>query len=175
MKFASLSYILLYFLNFCTDLALSATPSDECEVCVSMVKRFAATLDNSIKDNPKEIEKAFKVFCKGTKSKENQFCYYLGGLEESATGILKKLSEPLAVPLPPEVICRKLKAVDSQICELHYDKQIDFKTVDLKKLKVKELKKILNTWDETCDGCVEKADIIKRIEELKPKYVRDEL
>lgn len=38
-----------------------------------MVKRFAATLDNSIKDNPKEIEKAFKVFGKGTKSKENQF------------------------------------------------------------------------------------------------------
>lgn len=50
------------------------------------------------------------------------------------------------------------------------DKQIDLSTVDLKKLKVKDLKKILNDWDENCDGCLEKPDFIKRIEELKPKY-----
>lgn len=50
------------------------------------------------------------------------------------------------------------------------DKQIDLNNVDLKKLKVKDLKKILNDWDETCDGCLEKPDFIKRIEELKPKY-----
>jgi mesencephalic astrocyte-derived neurotrophic factor len=50
------------------------------------------------------------------------------------------------------------------------DKQIDLNTVDLKKLKVRDLKKILSDWDETCDGCLEKPDFIKRIEELKPKY-----
>ena len=42
--------------------------------------------------------------------------------------------------------------------------------MDLKKLKVRDLKKILNDWDETCEGCLEKPDFIKRIEELKPKY-----
>ena len=55
------------------------------------------------------------------------------------------------------------------------DKTIDIKSVDLKKLKVRDLKKILNEWDESCDGCLEKADFIKRIEQLKPKYVRNEL
>jgi mesencephalic astrocyte-derived neurotrophic factor len=50
------------------------------------------------------------------------------------------------------------------------DKQIDINTVDLKKLKVRDLKKILNDWEETCDGCLEKPDYIKRIEELKPLY-----
>ena len=35
-----------------------------------------------------------------------------------------------------------------QVCELTYEKQIDFSTVDLKKLKVKDLKKILSEWDE---------------------------
>ena len=49
-----------------------------------------------------------------------------------------------------------------QICELTYEKQIDFSTVDLKKLKVKDLKKILNDWDETCDGCLEKGDFIRK-------------
>ena len=55
------------------------------------------------------------------------------------------------------------------------EKQIDLKTIDLKKLKVRDLKKILNDWDETCDGCLEKGDFIKRIEELKPKHIREEL
>ena len=55
------------------------------------------------------------------------------------------------------------------------DKTIDIKSVDLKKLKVRDLRKILSEWDEACDGCIEKADFIKRIEELKPKYVRSEL
>lgn len=50
------------------------------------------------------------------------------------------------------------------------EKQIDINTVDLKKLKVRDLRKILSDWDETCDGCIEKTDFIKRIEELKPKY-----
>lgn len=55
------------------------------------------------------------------------------------------------------------------------DKTIDLKTVDLKKLKVRDLKKILSDWDEVCEGCIEKTDFIKRIQELKPKYLKDEL
>lgn len=55
------------------------------------------------------------------------------------------------------------------------EKSIDVKTVDLKKLKVRDLKKILSDWDEACDDCIEKGDFIKRIELLKPKYVKAEL
>lgn len=55
------------------------------------------------------------------------------------------------------------------------EKTIDLKTVDLKKLKVRELKKILSDWDERCEGCLEKPDFIKRIEELKPLYSKEEL
>jgi len=55
------------------------------------------------------------------------------------------------------------------------EKSIDVKTVDLKKLKVRDLKKILSDWDETCEDCIEKGDFIKRIEVLKPKYVREDL
>lgn len=59
----------------------------------------------------------------------------------------------------------------SLICII--EKQIDLSAVDLKKLKVRDLKKILNDWDETCDGCLEKTDYIRRIEELKPKYYKE--
>lgn len=58
---------------------------------------------------------------------------------------------------------------------IHYpalpaDKQIDLSTVDLKKLRVKELKKILDDWGEMCKGCAEKSDYIRKINELMPKY-----
>lgn len=50
------------------------------------------------------------------------------------------------------------------------DKQLDLTTVDLKKLKVKDLKKILEEWGESCKGCAEKSDFIRKITELMPKY-----
>ncbi|CAG9584589.1 unnamed protein product [Danaus chrysippus] len=143
----------------------------ECEVCVKTVDKFAATLSDDVKKDPKKIELEFKKFCKGSKNKENRFCYYLGGLEESATGILGELSKPLSWSMPSDKICEKLRKKDAQICDLRFDKQIDLNNVDLKKLKVRDLKKILNDWDEVCDGCIEKTDFIKRIEELKPKYM----
>ena len=124
---------------------------------------------------PDLIEAEFKKFCADLKLKENRFCYYLGGTEDAATGILGEMSKPLSWAMPSEKVCEKLKKKDKQVCELRYDKQIDLKNVDLKKLKVRDLKKILNDWDENCEGCIEKGDFIKRIEELKPKYVRDEL
>lgn len=63
----------------------------------------------------------------------------------------------------------------SNFCSLITEKQIDLNNVDLKKLKVRDLKKILNDWDESCNDCLEKGDYIKRIETLKPKYMRNEL
>ena len=73
--------------------------------------------------------------------------------------------------MPADKICReKLLKKDSQICDLKYEKQIDVNSVDLKKLKVKDLKKILNDWGEDTVGLAEKSDFIRRIEELKPKF-----
>lgn len=50
------------------------------------------------------------------------------------------------------------------------DKQIDLSTADLRKLRVKELRRILDDWGEVCKGCAEKSDFIRRIHELMPKY-----
>jgi len=162
-------------------LSLSQVPLSEglkkgdCEVCVSVLDRFKETLTKDELTVPAKIEEKFRKFCKPLKTKDNRFCYFLGGTADAATGILGEMSKPMSWGMPSDKICEKLKKKDKQICELTYEKQIDFKTVDLKKLKVKELKKILNDWDEGCDGCLEKADFIRRIEELKPKHVREEL
>jgi hypothetical protein len=51
------------------------------------------------------------------------------------------------------------------------ERQIDINGVDLNKLKVKDLKKILNDWGEPSDF-IEKSEFIKRINEVKEKYVK---
>ena len=56
------------------------------------------------------------------------------------------------------------------LCVCFIEKQIDLSNVDLKKLKVKELKKILNQWGEECRGCAEKSDFVNRINDLKPLH-----
>ncbi|CAL1276650.1 unnamed protein product [Larinioides sclopetarius] len=147
----------------------------ECEVCVGVLTKFEKSLDSSEKSTPQKIEAKFREFCLTVKKSEERFCYYIGGLEESATKIVAEMSRPLSYGLPIDKICEKLKKKDQQICDLRYEKTIDLKTVDLKKLKVRDLKKILSDWDERCEGCIEKADFIKRIEELKPQYSREEL
>lgn len=50
------------------------------------------------------------------------------------------------------------------------EKQIDLTKVNLKKLKVKDLKKILSDWDEQCKGCTEKSDFISKIKDLMPVH-----
>lgn len=152
-----------------------ALKDGDCEVCVKTVEVFASKLDEVTKKDTKKIENEFRAFCKTASNKEQRFCYYIGGVEESATGILGELSKPLSWSMPAEKICEKLKKRDAQICDLRFDKQIDVNSVDLKKLKVKDLKKILTDWNEECDGCLEKADYIRRIEDLKQKHVKTEL
>lgn len=149
---------------------VSSLKEGDCEVCIATINKFVDTLSDDVKKDPKKIEDQFRKYCKNSKGKENRFCYYLGGLEESATGTLGDMSKPVSYHMPADKICEKLKKKDAQICDLRFDKQIDLNAVDLKKLKVRDLKKILSDWDETCDGCLEKPDFIKRIEELKPKY-----
>ncbi|OPJ80866.1 putative RNA-binding protein 15B [Patagioenas fasciata monilis] len=143
----------------------------ECEVCVTFLGRFYQSLkDNDVEFTPASIEKELLKSCKEAKGKENRLCYYVGATSDAATKIINEVSKPMSHHIPVEKICEKLKKKDSQICELKYDKQIDLSTADLRKLRVKELRRILDDWGETCKGCAEKSDFIRRIHELMPNY-----
>lgn len=156
---------------FAPSIVNGALKEGECEVCVGFLDRFYKSLkDNNVKFTNEDIEKALMKTCKDAKGKENRLCYYIGATSDAATKIVNEVSKPLSHHIPVEKICEKLKKKDGQICELKYDKQVDLTTVDLKKLKVKELKKILEEWGESCKGCVEKSDFIRKINELMPKY-----
>jgi len=71
----------------------------------------------------------------------------------------------------PKKLCERLKKKDLVICELKYDKKINYEEVDFTKLRVKELKQILSEWKEKCVGCTGKEDFLRLIEQVKHKHV----
>merc|ERR1711976_460399 len=148
----------------------------ECEVCISVVNKMIKAGSDAGASSMDDFKKIVKDTCKDLKQRENRFCYYIGATDDAATTMVNEVAKPMSFHMPAEKICEKLKPKDSQICELKYEKQLDWKNINLQKMRVKELKKILSDWGENCGAhCVEKFDFIKKIEELKPKYVRDEL
>lgn len=160
--------LVLAFTSVTYGKKLTEATVNNCEVCVKFLSGFIDTLESDVKSTPAKIETAFRKLCKTSKKDDNRFCYYMGGTEDSATSILGELSKPISWGMPAEKVCMKLYRKDEQICELKYDVQLDLAKVDLKKLKVKDLKNILGDWDEQCKGCTEKSDFIARIEELMP-------
>eukprot|EP01136_Pigoraptor_vietnamica_P019924 Opistho-1_new@68116 len=156
-------------------LRASAADANTCEVCVKVVSTVAATLTPEEAKNEVAIEDKFREYCKTAVNKENRFCYYVGGTEDAATGMLREISRPLISGLPHDKVCERLKKKDAQICELKYDKPIDLKAVDINKLRVKELRKVLADWGEECKGCAEKSDFIRKINEVRGKHEKSDL
>ncbi|KAK3103651.1 hypothetical protein FSP39_020763 [Pinctada imbricata] len=173
MRLPTTEAVLAVFLSLIVVSTCAKIKEGECEVCVKVLGRFITdVVTDDLKKDPKAIEEAFMDFCKNLRGKEERFCYYIGGLKTSATYILGAMAKPISWSMPALKVCEKLKDKDPQICDLKYDKQIDLSKVDLKKLKVKDLKKILSDWneDQACKGCAEKSDFIRVVEELMPKY-----
>ena len=61
----------------------------------------------------------------------------------------RDISGSLARGINAKRLCTRMKKKDAQMCELRYEKKIDVKNTDLKKLRVKELRKIAD--DESID------------------------
>uniref|UniRef100_A0A183BKN7 Mesencephalic astrocyte-derived neurotrophic factor homolog n=1 Tax=Globodera pallida TaxID=36090 RepID=A0A183BKN7_GLOPA len=106
---------------------------------------------------------------KGVDEKKEKLCFFIGAHPDSATSVLGDIAKPLSFHKPPKKVCSELKEKDSQICTLKYDKPIDWDSLVLEKMRVKQLKELLQKLGDSCKGCTEKVDYITRINELKPK------
>uniref|UniRef100_A0A3Q3FHC4 Mesencephalic astrocyte-derived neurotrophic factor n=1 Tax=Labrus bergylta TaxID=56723 RepID=A0A3Q3FHC4_9LABR len=117
-------------------------------VCVSFLGKFYQSLtDNNVKFTSADIENAIVRPAKMLKAKKT--CYYIGATSDAATKMINEVSKPLSYHAPVEKICEKLKKKDMQICELKYGKNETNSGPDHRgpeKLKVKDLKKILEEW-----------------------------
>ncbi|CAK9294679.1 unnamed protein product [Gordionus sp. m RMFG-2023] len=150
---------------------IDAKSKNKCEVCVKLFENFYSIpgQDFSSKDI---IKSNLEKFCESiTDKKQHKICVNIGAIENSPTSLMGSTTGYLFGKYPPERICELLGALDMEICELKYDRPVDWN--NLKSMRIKELRKILNDWNEACHACTEKIEFIKRIEELKPKYFKE--
>lgn len=165
--------IVLWLCAYCFELVSAKLKGDDCEVCIGFLTKFNKRLRELDLGSPSEerLEIELMSACKQAKDKDEKFCYYIGASDIAATKLIKSVTKPLSYSKPVEKICEDLKKKDGEICLLKYEKEIDFSTVDLTKLRVKELKRILGNWGEDCRGCAEKTDYISKINLVKHQHI----
>uniref|UniRef100_A0A8C6XNH1 Cerebral dopamine neurotrophic factor n=1 Tax=Naja naja TaxID=35670 RepID=A0A8C6XNH1_NAJNA len=138
-------------------------------LCQDFLERFYSSLKEKHSDfSMASIEEELIKACMKAKGKEHLLLPW--GYEDAAAKILTEVSRPMSGHVPAAKICEKLKKVDLQICELKHERQLDLTSVDLPKMRVAELKKILEGWGELCRACAEKTDFVNLIKEVAPKH-----
>lgn len=156
---------------------------------MGVVDKFKSAIREKKPSNQNEWDSMIRGTCsKVTHPKEKRFCWYIGASKDSATNIFREITRPLSFNMPSLNVCKKLKKLDAITCGLRYqgptqvedvsDKpsgssNMNINNIDwdnLQKLRIKQLKQILDNWNEVCSGCVEKSEFIARIQQLRGKY-----
>ena len=142
-------------------------------VCLKVIDVFAQAVKTKKLKTPEAVEREIEKICRDKKGpltdkKEERMCWYLGAMvrarkqhvrlsrgacrlqKDSATYLLREVSQPLLNSLPTERLCERLKTKDVAICELQYgarwslrplsdrlhrcfaEKKLDLSTVDIK-------------------------------------------
>lgn len=109
--------------------------------------------------------KPVEKICEGLKKKDAQIC----DLRYGTSFTFSHISTEFCFTICFFIKCFKKKLIF--LPSYFSEKEIDWNTVELKKLKVRELRKILNQWGEDCLGCAEKTDFIDKIEQVKRTHV----
>ena len=114
-------------------------------VCKAVIDEIDKLLTVKDREDVASVEKVMQKYCDTTKGKDKTMCYYMGigdSTSGTAGGVKSDISSSLSRGINAKRLCNRLKTKDAQMCELKYEKKIDVKNTDLKKLRVKELRKI---------------------------------
>ena len=149
----------------------------ECEVCIQNLEYIDAMLpEKSDKRSVAKVEEAIGKHC--TKSgfgsewkpnpalkspKDVKMCYYFEPIK-------KAVAQPFSSGMPKQKVCQKLKKDNPEICDVRYPIKVEKKDgekVNYGKMRVKDLKKILDQRGEKCSGCTEKHEYVKKCEDTE--------
>lgn len=111
-----------------------------------------------------KIESLIEKQCEkiGDTKPMSKMCYYM-------LGVKRTVSKDMKQGAPAELACKRYTAADDSICELRFPKKLDA-SMNLEKMRVKELRHLMQEYEVECINCLEKSDMIKRIREtiMKP-------
>merc|ERR1712080_253763 len=157
---------LTHFLALALVCALSLSPvSAACKdpvVCKQWYNDIFNTIDYSWSNE--KVEKTIEKHCAkiGDVKPFSKMCYYM-------MGVKRKVSTDMLQGAPAELACKRYAAMDPDIRTLRFPKKAD-PNMNLEKMRVKELRHLMQEYEVECPNCLEKSDMIKRIREtiLKP-------
>jgi len=100
-------------------------------------------------------------------------CYYMGIQTDkgqgSAGGSKKDIAGMFSRGIEPDRICKRTKKKDMQMCELRYPRQVELSKINLDKMRVKDLRRLMDEQGLTCKGCTEKSEFVAKIKEFVAK------
>jgi|UniRef100_A0A7S3BB24 hypothetical protein len=162
----------------CAAVAALATPARaECEVCVAVVDKIRESMPKKERSKMEFWEEAIDGYC-GTvdgwgsskamaaDDKEKKLCY-------AFTPIKKEVARPAAMGMPSLKVCQRASKTDGTICEIKHPKpppDLTKMTVEeIKKMRVRKLKDLLNEHKISYKGLVEKDEFVKLVLDKRQK------
>jgi len=148
----------------------------ECEVCISNLDRIEKLIPKEKRSDKNAIEKAITTHCTlsgfGSEWKPNplldnpkdvKMCYYFEPIKKS-------ISQPFSTGMPKAQVCKRLMKDNPEVCEVKYPIKIEKKEgeqIDYNSMRVKQLKTLLDQRGVKCQGCSEKSEFVKRLQETE--------
>jgi hypothetical protein len=155
-------------------LELTNSKTDKCSilVCVQVIDSVRKTLSKSDSSNKPAIEQALGAFCanKDDKltAKEKKICYYLDPIK-------RDVAQPFSLGMPALRVCQRISKSNPEVCAVKNPVKTERMEVkDITKLRVKQLKQILNDRGVECKGCVEKEEFVLKVKETEHLAAGDE-
>jgi mesencephalic astrocyte-derived neurotrophic factor len=142
-------------------------PTFRSAVCIKVVSDIHKKLSTAQRKDQSFVEDYISSYCSKLKTDtpEAKACYFLEPIK-------REVSVPTKNGVPADRICKRLKKKAMELCSVRYPEELDLSQVDLKKLRVRQLRKILSDQGLPCDGCIEKGDYIR---EIRKALAKDEL
>ena len=116
------------------------------------------------KEKPK-IEAAIQSYCDNKDNKlsarEKKICYYIQPIK-------RNVAQPFSLGMPSMKVCQRITKENPEICSVKFPVKTDnMEKKDLSKLRVKQLKKILDERGVDYKGLLEKDEFIKKVQETE--------
>mmetsp|Transcript_11883 Transcript_11883/g.13464 ORF Transcript_11883/g.13464 Transcript_11883/m.13464 type:complete len:168 (+) Transcript_11883:94-597(+) len=144
----------------------------ECEVCVKVFDDIrGAMAKEDMKTKPK-IESAMLEYCENKDNtltaREKKICYYIDPIK-------RDVAQPFSLGMTSLKLCKRITKSNPEICSVKYPVKTDkMEKKDLSKLRVKQLKKILDERGVDYKGLLEKDEFIKKVQDTEHLSGNDE-
>jgi len=131
-------------------------------VCVKVMDDIKATLSKADSKSKPKIEAAMQKYCENKDKKltarEKKICYYIDPIK-------RDVAQPFSLGMPSLKVCKRITKANPEICSVKFPVKTDkMEKKDLSKLRVKQLKKILDERGVDYKGLLEKEEFIKKVQ-----------